>query len=334
MSFKMYSICFMGSLYYIHPLFYERMPMKRLILLTIVFFLTSATLFAMSIDTAMPGFKSVLAPGATLKQVGTGYSFTEGPASDKKGNIYFTDQPNNRIWKYGTDGKLSIFLEPSRRSNGLAIDKAGNIISCADEEEQLLSISPSGKITVLVNDLQGKKLNGPNDVWIHPSGNIYITDPYYPRDYWQRKKPDLSSDNVYMLKKGEKDLRMVADSFAKPNGITGTADGKYIYVADIQRRKTYRYTVNKDGTLSDKMLFLNQGSDGMTIDAEGNLYLSGNGITVYDKNGVKREQIPVPAKWTANMCFGGKNRSTLFITASESVYAIETVAHGVEEGTR
>lgn len=310
--------------------------MKNIFLFTIIFFisLTSYSTPVIVADTVIPGFKSILAPGAALKQVGTGYAFTEGPAPDKKGNIYFTDQPNDRIWKYDTDGKISLFMEPSGRSNGLAVDSKGNIISCADEEDQIWSIDPKGRPTVLVKDLAGKKLNGPNDLWIHPSGNIYLTDPYYQRDYWTRKKPDLTSESVYLLKKGQKELKLVADSLVKPNGITGTADGKLLFVADIRANKTYRFKIGSDGSLSEKVVFVNQGSDGMTIDADGNLYLSGNGITIYDKNGVKREHIPVPAKWTANMCFGGKNRSTLFITASESVYTIETVAKGVEEGMR
>ncbi|MEO6916137.1 MAG: SMP-30/gluconolactonase/LRE family protein, partial [Chitinophagaceae bacterium] len=274
------------------------------------------------------------AGGAKLQQVCKGFAFTEGPAVDKKGNIFFTDQPNNRIWKYSTDGKLSIFLEPAGRSNGLAIDKAGNIISCADENGQLWSIDKNAKATVLIKDYQGQKMNGPNDLWIHSSGNIYITDPYYQREYWERKKPDMKTQDVYLLAKGKKQLQLVADSLAQPNGITGSPDGKFLYVADIRAGKTYRYNINKDGSLSSKMLFVSQGSDGMTVDQKGNLYLSGNGVTIYDLEGKKREHIDIPSKWTGNLCFGGKDRSLLFITASESVFTMKMKVQGAEEGMR
>lgn len=286
------------------------------------------------IDTVYPGFVSVVAGGASLQLIRKDFAFTEGPASDKTGNIFFTDQPNNRIWKYDLEGKLSLFLEPSGRSNGLAFDKNGSIISCADENDQLWSIDKSGKHNVLIKDYQGHRLNGPNDVWIHPSGNIYVTDPFYPRDYWDRKSPDLPSENVYVLLKGKQELELAAGSLQKPNGVTGTPDGRYLYVADIKASKTYRYEIAKDGSLKNKMLFVSQGSDGMTLDKEGNLYLTGNGITVYDRKGQKREHIDVPSKWTANLCFGGKDRSLLFITASEAIYTLQMKVKGVEEGYR
>jgi gluconolactonase len=110
----------------------------------------------------------------------------------------------------------------------------------------------------------------------------------------------------------------------------GTTDGKHLYVADMGDWKTYRYDINKDGTLSNKKLFANEASDGMTIDNRGNIYLTGNGVIVYDKSGKKIAHIDVPEKWTANICFGGKDRNTLFITASKSVYTIKTLVKGVE----
>ena len=113
------------------------------------------------------------------------FSFTEGPAADKEGNIFFTDQPNNKIWKYDINGKLSLFMDNTRRSNGLFFDKNGNIISCADEQNQLVSIdTDKKKITVLASNFEGENFNGPNDVWVNSTnGNIYFTDPYYERNY-------------------------------------------------------------------------------------------------------------------------------------------------------
>jgi len=273
---------------------------------------------------------SLIAPGATLQKVADQFGFTEGPAVDKKGNIYFTDQPNDKIWKYDTDGKLSVFLDKTGRSNGMYFDHKGNLLTCADEKDELWRISPKGKTTVLLTNFEGHRFNGPNDLWEQPHGNIYFTDPYYQRSYWDRKTPDIQGEKVYCLPKGKKQAVVVADDLKKPNGIVGTADGKYLYVADIGANKTYRYTISADGSLQDKQLVIKQGSDGMTLDKEGNIYLTGNGVTVYNAKGEKLMHIAVPAKWTANVCFGGKNRNTLFITASEAVYTLQMNVKGVE----
>ncbi len=168
----------------------------------------------------------VVAPGATLQQVSKQFTFTEGPAVDKKGVIYFTDQPNDKIWKYNTDGKLSVFMDKAGRSNGLYFDKNGNLLACADEKDELWSISPQGKITVLLKDYQGHRLNGPNDLWVDPKGGIYFTDPYYQRDYWDRKTPDIDGQKVYYLAKGKTEPVVVDGDLLQPNGIVGTPDGK------------------------------------------------------------------------------------------------------------
>ena len=272
--------------------------------------------------------KGIVAPGATLQQAGSGYAFTEGPAADKNGNVYFTDQPNDRILKWTVDGTISTFLSPCGRSNGLCVDHHGNILACADGHNELWRIDEKGKSTVLVKDYQGKLLDGPNDVWERPDGGIYFTDPFYKRDYWQRGPEEQGTQGVYFLStKGQ--LTRVVDDFKQPNGIIGTADGKTLYIADIGDWKTYAYDVNADGSLSNKRLFCDAGSDGMTIDDRGDIYLSGNGVTVFDKTGQKIDHIDVPQGWTANICFAGKKHDTLFITASSCVYTIRTTVHGV-----
>ena len=268
--------------------------------------------------------------GASLVQVSKQFKFTEGPAVDKKGNIYFTDQPNDKIWKYDIDGNLSLFMEKTGRSNGLFIDKKGNILACADEKNELWVIDKNAKATVLLNSFEGHQLNGPNDLWIDKKGGIYFTDPYYQRDYWERKKPDLDGQKVYYLPKGKTEAMIVDADLKQPNGIVGSPDGTYLLVADIRANKTYKYQINKDGTLTNRQLFVPQGSDGMTLDNQGNLYLTGRGVTIYDNQGVKIGNIPVPAPWTANVCFGGKDRQTLFITASEGIYTLQMAVKGVE----
>jgi gluconolactonase len=272
--------------------------------------------------------RSVVAKGSSVTLVSSDFMFTEGPAVDRDGNVFFTDQPNDKIMKWSTDGTVSVFMEGTGRSNGLYFDNDGNLISCADKNNQLLHIDKNKKMTVLVNDFEGKKLNGPNDLWIDPKGGIYFTDPFYKRDYWERSEKEIEQENVYYLSPDKKKLTVAASEFVRPNGIIGTPDGKKLYVADINANKVYSYKINGDGTLSERALFTDKGSDGMTVDNKGNVYLTGKGITVFNSKGEKIEHIDVEAPWTANLCFGGKDRKTLFITASKSVYTLKMKVKG------
>ncbi|NCO41234.1 MAG: gluconolactonase [Armatimonadetes bacterium CG_4_10_14_0_8_um_filter_66_14] len=271
----------------------------------------------------------VLAPGATVQKLVSDCKFTEGPVCDAEGNVFFTDQPNDRILKWSVDGKLSTFLQPCGRSNGLCFDGNGNLWACADEKNELWCIAPSGKATVVVKGYRGKLLNGPNDVWLAPDGGLYFTDPLYKRPYWNRGPMEQEVQGVYYLAADHETLRRVIDDLAQPNGIIGTADGKTLYVADIGAGKTYVYDRQPEGTLANRRLFCDLGSDGMTIDDEGNVYLTGKGVTVFDKSGKRVEQIAVPEGWTANVCFGGAARRTLFITAGTALYSVRTRVKGV-----
>ncbi|MBN2508466.1 MAG: SMP-30/gluconolactonase/LRE family protein [Verrucomicrobia bacterium] len=270
----------------------------------------------------------LLAPGATVIKLSGDFEFTEGPTSDAAGNVLFTDQPNNRILQWGVDGKLATWLQPAGRANGMYFDARGNLIACADEKNELWSIAPDKKVTVLLNAYQGKKLNGPNDVWVHPAGGMYFTDPFYKRPWWQHNTMPQPGQHVYYLPPGGAAPRRVADDLDQPNGIIGSPDGKTLYVADIRARKTYRYDILPDGALARKTLHCELGSDGMTLDERGNLYLTGKGVAVFDPTGRKIEQINVPEGWTANVCFGGSNHNTLFMTASKGLYAIQMRVKG------
>jgi gluconolactonase len=273
---------------------------------------------------------SIVAPAALLKLVSHQFSFTEGASVDRRGNIFFTDQPNNKIWEYDVKGRLSVYLDSAGRSNGMYFDPKGRLVTCADEQDQLWAIGPHRKVRVLLRDLGGKRLNGPNDLWIDAGGGIYFTDPYYQRPYWTRTQPDLTVEGVYYLSKGAMQAVMVAGDLVKPNGIVGSPDGRYLYVADIGAGKTYKYSIGPDGMLTGRQLFVEQGSDGMTLDERGDVYLTGDGVTVYDPAGKKIAHIPVPEKWTANLCFGGKDKKELFITASEGIYILPMRVRGVE----
>jgi gluconolactonase len=288
--------------------------------------LVGVILSAMAAQAANPG---IIAPGAKLRKLHDGFTFTEGPACDAKGNIFFTDQPNDRIMKWSTSGKLSTWMQPCGRSNGLCFDDKGNLWACADLKNELWSIAPDKKVTVVIKGYRGKLLNGPNDVWVRPDGGVYFTDPYYQRPYWKRGPQELKIEGVYYLTPDHKKLVRVVSDMKKPNGIIGTPDGKTLYVADIGADRTYAYDIRPNGSLAHKRLFCKLGSDGMTIDNEGNVYLTGHGVTVFNREGKQIEHIAVNELWTGNICFGGKDRHLLFITASKGIYGLRMRVKGV-----
>jgi gluconolactonase len=275
--------------------------------------------------------KSLVPKDAQVTKVGEGYAFTEGPAVDREGNVFFTDQPNNKIykWKFST-GEISVFSENSGRSNGLYFNLQGDLIACADEENELWSFDKESNHEVLLENFKGKKLNGPNDLWINPRGGIYLTDPLYARKYWDRD-PEMQQDgqHLYYLSADGLQFFRVDENLVKPNGLVGTPDGKKLYVADIGDNKTYVYDIEEDGYLTNRKLFVEMGSDGMTLDHRGNVYLTGKGVTIFNSKGDQIGHIPIEANWTANVCFGAGDRKTLFITAMDAVYTFPMKVRGV-----
>jgi gluconolactonase len=296
---------------------------RRACALVTALFLTTGYVFAAD--------SSVIATGAKLEKLGDGYSYTEGPAVDRDGNVFFTDHPKNRIVKWSAaDGKISDWLQPAGRANGTDFDKAGNLLAVAMEKGELWSIAPDKKVTVLVTNFGGKMFNGPNDLWIRPDGGIYFTDPFYYLAYTHRdSNVRMIGQHVYFMAPDRKTVTQVTTDLFAPNGIIGTPDGKVLYVGDLGGQTSWVYDIQPDGNLTNKRLYCNLGSDGMTIDVEGNVYLTGNGVTVFDKTGKKIEHIAVPEEdWTANVTFGGKDRGLLFITASRSIYGLKMKVKG------
>ena len=276
---------------------------------------------AMAVCTA-PG--SVVAPGAEVKKLAGDFRFTEGPAADAKGNVYFTDIPNNRIHKWSVpQGELSTFRENSGGSNGLYFDKDGNLLACEGGGRRLVSITTQGEVTVLAEEYDGKKFNSLNDLWVDPEGGVYFTDPRYGK----RDGMEQGGEHVYYLTPCRREIRRVIDDMVRPNGVIGTANGKRLYVTDHGGDKTFVYNVNKNGTLSDKKLFCSEGSDGMTIDTRGNIYLTTDVVAVYNRKGERVEEIKTPER-PANVTFGGPENRTLFITARTSLYAVEMAVEG------
>jgi gluconolactonase len=271
---------------------------------------------------------SIVAKGAVLVKLSGDFSFTEGPAADGEGNVFFTDQPNDRIMEWTTSGEMITFMQPCGRSNGLFFDSKGNLWACAEEKNEIWKISPDKKVEKVIGLYNDRPFNGPNDLWITPEGGIFFTDPFYKRTWWDHSEMPQEKQCVYYLTPDYKSLKVVIYDMVQPNGIIGTPDGKTLYVADIGDRKTWSFSIGTDGLLSDKKIFCNMGSDGVTLDSEGNLYLTGNGVTVFDKTGKRLGNIPVPENWTANVCFGDKDRKTLYITASKGFYSIKTAVKG------
>ncbi len=283
----------------------------------------AACLWQVATADAAEGIDDLIAADATVEKLSGGFKFTEGPASNAEGDVYFSDIPNSRIHIWTVDGKLATFRENSGQANGLYFDHAGNLLACEGGNRQVTSIAMDGKVTVLADKFDGKRFCSPNDLWIHPNGGIYFTDPRYG-------SPDgleIDGFHVYYITPDRKSIRRVLENLVKPNGVVGTQDGKFLYVTDPGDSKTYRYAIQGDGTLTDRKLHAPQGSDGMTLDEKGNLYLTRGGVQIYSPNGEKLGTIETPEA-PANVCFGGRDGKTLFITARTGLYSIRMAVAG------
>jgi gluconolactonase len=307
-------------------------------------------------DDEASGNTGLIATDAQIENLGSGYSFTEGPAVDSDGNVFFTDQPDDIIYKWNaSNGTITPFLQGTGRSNGMAFDKEGYLIACADMYGELWKIAPDGSHTVLVDNYEGGLLNGPNDVWINPvNGGMYITDPIFPRDYWDdgdpRKQdwPPIHSEqaptgkggHVYYLAPGASTLVRVTteagwDADSWPNGVVGTPDGKKLYVnkwAGDNMGGTWVFDINNDGTLSSMKKFVDMGGDGMSMDERENIYISnGLGVTVFDPDGKRLVTIFTGGGATNNV-FAGADQKTLFITGPvDKVNSLKMNVKGVEK---
>lgn len=257
-------------------------------------------------------------------RVAGGFRFTEGPAANAEGHIYFSDIPNNKTHKFNVlTGELTTTRQDSQGGNGIRIDKDGVIYTCEHGGRRISATLPDGKVITVVDSYNGKKLNSPNDLWIDPKGGIYFTDPRYGN------ADNLEQDgfHVYYKFAGSKRVIRVCDDLVKPNGIIGTPDGRVLYVADLGDNKTYKYDVQPNGTLSNKKLFAERGSDGMTMDSLGNVYLTRGAVHVYSSAGEYLGEIK-SAESPANVTFGGTDKKTLFITARKGLYAIRMKVTG------
>lgn len=293
----------------------------------IVGLIVFSTLFAVTVSAQNKS--KLIAKNATIQKAGDGFAFTEGPAVASDGRVYFTDQPNDRIYIWDEKEGISLYLEGTGRSNGMYFNARQQLVTCADEKNQLAYFDENKKLHVIHEGFEGKHLNAPNDLWITPGGGIYFSDPYYHRDWWAEGHKEIQDTRgVYYVAPEGGIIRVIGD-FETPNGLIGTPDGKTLYVADIQANKTWKYDILEDGFLANKTFFAPNGSDGMTIDNKGNVYLTSGKVWIYSPAGELLEEIEFPEK-PANVCLGGKKRNILFVTARKGVYTLEMNVKGVD----
>lgn len=260
-----------------------------------------------------PDLQSILIPGEPWRLVGNGYRFTEGAAANAKGEVFFNDIPNNKTWKVGLDGQLSLFVADSQSGNGQCLGPDGRLYAAAASAKAIVAYDAAGKPATIAAGIEG------NDLVVAKNGNIYVTEPSptAPSKVWL-VKPD-----------GEK---KVVDSGLKfANGVTLTPDQSLLYVGDCRSRWIYSYQVRPDGTLAFKQRYGylhvpvsadDSGADGLRADREGRLYVATrSGVQVLDQTGRVLSIIPTPNGKISNLCFGGPDFDTLYATCGDSVYA-------------
>jgi len=273
---------------------------------------------------ADPPLEGVLAAGAKVKKLASGFKFVEGPAWDFKHHaLYFSDIPPQRIMRYA-DGQATVARENTRSANGLMFDRQGYLIACEHAGRQVSRGVPGEPLADVATHYKGKKLNSPNDLWIDASGGIYFTDPRYGK----RDNLEQDKEAVYYIAPDRKVTR-IADELVRPNGIALSPDGRFLYVADNGADRLHRYPVTAPGKIGHaSRIAMVDHPDGMTVDVAGRLYVTcRGGVWVLDANGKWLGMIPTPER-PANCTFGGSSYRTLFITARSSLYAIETTTRG------
>ena len=264
-----------------------------------------------------------IAPGAAVERIATGYTFLEGPSADTYGNIYFTDIPSERILRWTPGSGVTTYRENTNQANGLSFDIDGRLIICEMQTRRITAIDLDGTRTHIADRFQGRRFNSPNDVWIDPNGGIYFTDPRYGAT----DDIELDGNHVFYIAPTANEVVQGTTNLVRPNGLVGTLDGRRLYVADHGGGQTFVYDIQPDGQLNNQRIFVPQGADGITLDSQGNVYLTGDDVTIYNSSGIPVDSIAVPEP-PANLAFGGIDGTTLFITARSSLYSVEMTVTG------
>jgi gluconolactonase len=287
-------------------------------------------------------FRSMVLPNARLEVLAEGFRWLEGPVwfADQD-CLLFSDLPNDRILRWSEHGGVSVFRQPSGFANGHCRDRQGRLIGCSHRHRCVTRTELDGEITTLVSHFEGKRLNSPNDVVCRSDGSIWFTDPLYgiSTDYEGGKQTPELPPQVYRFDLADGSLRVVADDFEGPNGLAFSPDERVLYVAETGRqfaaepRQVIRaFDLDKAGrSLSSGRDFHKVApgvADGFRVDEAGNLWSSaGDGVHCIDPGGALLGKILVPGP-VANLAFGGRDRSRLFICAGTALYAIYTNVRG------
>ena len=280
-----------------------------------------------------PEFWNLIARDLKLDQVATGFGFTEGPVWDSAGFLYVSDETLNKIFRvYVSDGRKKEEVIAIGDPDGNTYDRHGRLIDCASVLRDIIAVSKDGKYEVLADKFEGNKFNSPNDVILGRDGGLYFTDPTL--DLVQGQKQEISFQGVYRLDENGK-VTLLTKDLTQPNGLAFSPDGKKFYVDDSEQRNIRFYDVARDGSLANGRIFGDEHRekddgvpDGIKVDVQGNLFVTGpKGIWVWDSKGKHLGTIVLPEQ-PANLTWGGQDFKTLYITATTSVYRLETRTHG------
>lgn len=283
-------------------------------------------------------FESVVGASLTFERLVAGCLFTEGPLWHRREKyLLFSDMPGDHLRRWSERDGVTTFRKPCNKSNGLAWDLQGRLLTCEHASSRLTRTESDGTITVLASHYEGKELNSPNDLAVKSDGAIYFSDPTYGRmeHYGLPREPQLPFRGVYRLAPDGKALTLLADDFGQPNGVCFSLDEKTLFVNDTDRQHIRAFDVRPDGTVANGRIWATTtgdapgAPDGMKIDSAGNLYSCGpGGIHVFAPDATCLGVINVP-EYTANFCWGDDDLRSLFITASTSVYRIRVTVPGL-----